>query len=135
MKKAYVKPLMQSEAFVPDEYVAACYNYTAEFYCRLGQQGSSDWNGGNHGNPCSTTIVDINGNFDMTGHETGIKEHINIYNINFCDGFELYPGMEKGTRIPCVTWQSRDGGVTYYHEGTGKITSAVAEIPGRPNHS
>lgn len=138
MKKAYVKPLMQSEAFVPDEYVAACYNYTAEFYCSYGEKypgkGSYDSHGMQHGNPCAVTKVEINGNFDMTGHETGGKEYITISSISFCDGFELSPDMQKGTYIPCVNWTSYDDG-TYYHHGTGRITSAVEEIPGRPNHS
>lgn len=134
MKKAYVKPLMESEAFVPNEYVAVCYNYTAEFYCSYGESSSNDPHGMPHGEPCAVTKVEINGNFDMTGHETGGKEYITISSISFCDGFELSPDMQKGTRIPCVNWTSYDDG-TYYHHGTGLITSAVAEIPGRPNHS
>ena len=80
------------------------------------------------------TKVEINGNFDMTGHETDGKEHITISSISFCDGFQLSPDMEKGTRIPCVDWISFDD-YFYHHHGTGIITSAVEEIPGRPNHS
>lgn len=142
MKKAYVKPLMQSEAFVPDEYVAACYNYTADFFCELGENyigegypsSSFDENGLQHGKPCSVTKVEINGNFDMTGHETGGKEYITISSISFCDGFQLSTDMKVGTFIPCVSWISVDD-AEYHHHGTGRITSAVAEIPGRPNHS
>ncbi|EGX26705.1 hypothetical protein BSEG_04595, partial [Phocaeicola dorei 5_1_36/D4] len=32
-KKKYIKPILESEVFIPQEYVASCYDYDALFYC------------------------------------------------------------------------------------------------------
>ena len=56
MKKDYQKPMLISEEFIPNEYVAACYNFKALFHCHYGENNTN-----NHGEPCATTYVDING--------------------------------------------------------------------------
>ena len=50
MKKAYVTPVMESEAFVANEYVAACYRIRCtggeEGYVDLAHEPTYDWNDG-----------------------------------------------------------------------------------------
>ena len=78
MKKDYQKPMLISEEFIPNEYVAACYNFKALFHCHYGENNTN-----NHGEPCATTYVDING-IHATGHEGTIEKWgIPILNINW----------------------------------------------------
>ena len=44
MKKDYQKPMLISEEFIPNEYVAACYNFKALFHCHYGENNTN-----NHG--------------------------------------------------------------------------------------
>ena len=37
-KKKYIKPILESEVFIPQEYVASCYDYDALFYCEKGKK-------------------------------------------------------------------------------------------------
>lgn len=46
MKKDYQKPMLISEEFIPNEYVAACYNFKALFHCHYGENNTN-----NHGKP------------------------------------------------------------------------------------
>lgn len=132
MKEKWTTPKTVIEEFTPNEYIASCYDYTAEFYCTLGknqQQG--------HGTPCAVTKAEIKGNYNAIGQETGNKTGNPIYDVNL-HGFNLdNPNIGVGTTIPYVTWTSEDpnGTGTYYHKGDGKFTSKVTQIPGRPNHS
>lgn len=132
MKEKWITPKTVIEEFTPNEYVASCYDYTAEFYCTLGkdhQQG--------HGDPCAVTKAEIKGNYNAIGEETGNKTGNPIYDVKLF-GIDLdNPSIGVGTTIPYVTWTSEDprGTGTYYHKGPGKFTSKVTQIPGRPNHS
>ncbi len=131
-KKSYVKPILNSEEFVPQSYVAACYDYNAIFRCYKGEKGI-DW----HGAPCATTIVEIKG-VNATGHESGAKTEVTIYDINLND-FDLSDeNVGVGTILPKIEWKSKDtvdGTGEYSHYGTGEITSAVLQDSTRPNHS
>lgn len=131
----YEKPALICEEFVPNEYVAACYDYTAQFYCDYGSNGSKDPQTGNlHGSPCAITKVDIQGQ-KATGTETGAKEGNPIFDINLFN-FDLSTA-HVNDMIGNVEWWSRDpnGTGNYYHKGSGKITSEVLQDPTRPNHS
>lgn len=135
MKKAYVKPQMESEAFIPDEYVAACYEFDAMFYCSYGEayphEGS--WEGSlQHGSPCAETTVHIDGNYRITGWEKDKPVQIDRGSVDL-NGFDLTTAHE-GSIIPFVEWTSFDKD-TYHHHGRGVITSEIETIPGRPNHS
>ena len=136
MKKAYVKPLMQSEAFVPDEYVAACYEFDAMFYCDLGAaypgEDSYESNGLRHGSPCAHTTVHIDGNYRITGKEDNKPVQIDRGSVDL-NGFDLTTAR-KGSVIPFVEWTSFDD-YRYHHHGYGEILSEIETIPGRPNHS
>lgn len=75
MKKDYQKPMLISEEFIPNEYVAACYNFKALFHCHYGENNTN-----NHGEPCATTYVDING-IHATGHEGTIENGVYLFSI------------------------------------------------------
>lgn len=130
-KRNYIKPILNSEAFVPCEYIAACYDFTAIFKCYKGQN-NLDW----HGAPCATTYVEIKG-VNSTGHESGSKVSVKIFDIDY-NGFNLSGNnVGVGTTIPNLEWKSTDtvdGTGTYQHYGTGEITSQVLQDPTRPNH-
>lgn len=136
MKKAYVKPSMESEAFVPQTYVAACYEFDAMFYCSLGSKypggGSYESNGLQHGSPCAETTVHIDGNYRISGWEHNKPVQIDRGSVDL-NGFDLTTAR-AGDRIPFVEWTSFDD-ATYHHHGYGLITSEIEELPGRPNHS
>lgn len=131
MKKDYQKPMLISEEFILNEYVAACYNFKALFHCHYGENNTN-----NHGEPCATTYVDING-IHATGHEGTIEKWgIPILNIDW-NGFDL-SDAKVGDKIRGIKWTSYDtvnNTGEYNHQGWGEIRSAVEEIPGRPNHS
>mgnify|MGYP007050111298 CR=1 FL=1 len=42
MKKDYQKPMLISEEFIPNEYVAACYNFKALFHCHYGENNTNN---------------------------------------------------------------------------------------------
>ena len=129
-KKKYIKPILESEVFIPQEYVASCYDYDALFYCEKGKKGQDG-----HGAPCATTTVEVRG-AQAQGWETGNKTGNSISNIDL-NGFNLNEELSIGTVIPSVKWISVDpnGTGTYYHSGSRKITSKITQIIGRPNHS
>lgn len=99
MKKDYQKPMLISEEFIPNEYVAACYNFKALFHCHYGENNTN-----NHGKPCATTYVDING-IHATGHEGTIEKWgIPILNIDW-NGFDL-SDAKVGDKIRGIKWTS-----------------------------
>src|SRR5699024_7884164 len=99
MKKDYQKPMLISEEFIPNEYVAACYNFKALFHCHYGENNTN-----NHGEPCATTYVDING-IHATGHEGTIEKWgIPILNIDW-NGFDL-SDAKVGDKIRGIKWTS-----------------------------
>ena len=81
-KKKYIKPILESEVFIPQEYVASCYDYDALFYCEKGKKGQDG-----HGAPCATTTVEVRG-AQAQGWETGNKTGNSISNIDL-NGFNL----------------------------------------------
>lgn len=130
MKKLYVKPVMECEAFVPNEFIAVCYNYEAMFHCSLGENHQES-----HGDPCANTYVEILDGV-ATGHESGSKWSVQIYDINF-GGYDISEA-EKGDIIRNIKWTSDDTvnhTGTYYHRGWCEITSQVAISQNNPNAS
>ncbi len=90
----------------------------------------------NHGKPCATTYVDING-IHATGHEGTIEKWgIPILNIDW-NGFDL-SDAKVGDKIRGIKWTSYDKIKTHLEiqsSRLGEIRSAVEEIPGLLNHS
>lgn len=121
-----------SEGFIPNEYVASCYTYSAELYCSKGKEGKE-----NHAAPCALTYATKISGSDGEGHEsTAEKWGITIDQVDV-KGFD-FSKAGMGDIIPSVTWRSYDSVHStgyYYHTGSGKITSAVLIDASRPNHS
>lgn len=131
MKKAYVKPLMESEAFVPNEYVANCYNYTGIFYCELGEKRQD-----NHGYPCSRVEVTILDG-EATGHEAGSeKANVWIYDVDY--GSNDISQAKKNDILYGISWWSDDivnHTGKYHHVGRAEILTQVAISSSKPNAS
>ena len=131
MKKAYVKPVMECEAFVPNEYIANCYNYTGIFHCKYGEDRVND-----HGYPCSRVEVTILDG-EATGHEAGQeKANVWIYGVDY--GRNDISQAENGDILQDISWWSDDivnHTGKYHHEGWAEITSQVAISPSKPNAS
>lgn len=151
--KNYVKPMMESEVFTPNEYVAACVTGTiqcaipgASAYTVGDGTGARNFNsfvhsmaqerwpgsvpsadGKDHG-ICgeSTTINFSDSNGIGSGYEMnhGVLDTSRpIYNIS---GYDLAEGTYN------VTWQSSNGFQEYNHYGTLNIVNIDDS---RPNHS
>lgn len=151
--KNYVKPMMESEVFTPNEYVAACVtgtiqcaipgrspyrvndgtdsrNFSRNIYLGLGFSWDGPrirYDGRDHG-ICgeSTTINFSDSNGTGSGYEMnhGVLDTSRpIYNIS---GYDLAEGTYN------VTWQSNNGSQEYNHYGTLNIVNIDDS---RPNHS
>lgn len=130
-KKGYVKPIIATEEFVPQEYVAACVGEYGETQYQLACQATSyPWS--QHidcKSPDAYTItIDRNGyitsiwerpndsgNFDEGGYASNIK-------INGQDS-SGYPLTDKNA-IYNITWTT-DVGYDMQHTGTIKLSTAI----------
>ena len=149
--KNYVRPMMESEAFAANEYIAACVTGTIQ--CGYpGHRGSwwggrgtvgdpnifddyygdesgwyTDQYGMQHGVCGNDATISFNGNTG-TGYEVvngRVDKNRPIYGIS---GFDLTEGTYTG-----VTWTSRDGDSPEYHH-VGRLVITNID-PTRPNHS
>lgn len=156
MKKEYVKPMMESETFTSNDYVAACYTLSAKLYCAIPGKSINyvndgiivgKWNGDNgvwHGGPCATntaeTLTGINGSF--VGTESGGNGLTDCTIGESVSGLDAYVTSNIGTVANDInagyykaSWTSKDSsGLIYKHYGIAQITSALTK-PGYPNHS
>ena len=135
MKRTYNKPVLNSETFVPNNYVAACFTYRANLVCDLGQwhktndcekmpQNSRqcyESNGAHHGAPCAESTVTVtvrDGKTTLSGTEGANKTHITLESVNI-------PGVDQvsavGETFENCNWVSTDGG-RYNHTGDGVVT-------------
>lgn len=152
MKRVYESPRACAEMFMPNEYVAACYDYKAELYCAIPgrsmsyvndgkntQQGPLD--GHDHGGPCtsnnSCNIAGSTGMENSTGHAisnikigqrvSGLGSRVSV-NIGSLSG-ELTDGYYK------ASWTNYDdAGLDYNHYGIAQVSGVLSD-PSRPNHS
>ena len=135
MKRTYNKPVLNSETFVPNNYVAACFTYRANLVCNLGQwhknnncerlpqnqRGCYESNGAHHGAPCAESTVTVtvrDGKTTLSGTEGANKTHITLESVNI-------PGVNEvdhvGQTFTDCNWVSTDGG-KYNHTGNGEVT-------------
>ena len=109
-KKAYVKPVMESETFVPQTYVAACGDSGTiyKFKCNAG----SRWKNYNvylaDGTPYATSGRDYGGcSVDYDSYHPCNDEHWADSDSGFLDGY-MYEqnrrGQNTGSRINVVIW-------------------------------
>lgn len=131
MKKAYVKPLMESEAFVPDEYVAVCLTlYCAipgrsPYVCHDGTTTRVGEDGLDHGAPCANgSYYNPERQYEM--EQPGSKVYSVFVNGISIDANTNYSQFKEGVEYP-ATWIS-DNGLQYKHRG-------VATVDQTSNHS
>lgn len=135
-KKVYQKPLLMSEDFVPQEYVAACW--TLE--CKQGTTGDEvtksdrydiESNGHyymDHSGSCSSAVNNViaNNNGVITVRENNSEQGwLDCTVVSPASWTDVTPNME-------VRWTTTDrfGTKTWTHKGT-----AGALMPGHPNMS
>lgn len=146
--KDYVRPMMESEAFTANEYIAACVTGTIQCgypghdywwentvgkpnifddYFGEGTGWYTDRDGLQHGVCGNNATISFNGDTG-TGYEVvngRVDKNRPIYDIS---GFNLTEGTYTG-----VTWTSRDGNSPEYHH-VGRLIITNID-PTRPNHS
>lgn len=150
-KRNYVKPLLNSEEFVPQTYVAACYDFTAHLMCAIPGTSESQVNDGtdarnNHGLCANEAVVDIKGStgYEVSNGKINYSRPISGLTIgaeivdggSFSSDIGSNSGLENGKNY-YAKWTSTDNENhtgSYSHYGQAYVTG-VMEIPGRPNHS
>lgn len=141
-KRNYVKPILNSEAFVPSEYIAVCYKLSCNTSYANSQEtvrpyGGHSTGSGKCGDPDSHTI-----NTTRDGIITGVYEnHYDEYNGNIrLDAYEAESLIGKNIHDLAkqdgyVTWTTYldlskwNLGDNYYHH-YGKVTKDKSK-----NHS
>lgn len=114
-KRFWMPPCTEVERFVPNQYVAACVNYSAVLECTYGKNKQNY-----HGEPCSETTLtsyreNKDGSISYAGHEKATTDNPNKGSI-VVEGLKVtsQQPMQLGSS---VTWTTYDGG-TYTHTGT-----------------
>lgn len=141
MRKNYVKPILNSEEFVSQEYVAACY----KLICTAPNEKASSSDKGYWGTLYHTTggCKDPNGEAQSlvvnNNKLEGIYEAKHSVGSGFAGGWakniivtDNYPNTLVGETVQWETegTSNADKGEIYHH--TGIIT---LELSSRPNHS
>ena len=110
MKKAYLKPSMESEAFVPNTYVAACGDSgaTYTFVCDAGWTGltgSTVYTNGADGIPETDDDVNLGGY-----SKCGATHQASVYD-DFIEGYlrKNVLGVPAGPRQDVIIWRGPDG--------------------------
>lgn len=127
MKKAYVKPLMESETFVPNDYVAVCFT----LWCTLPgrnpntQDGDYPWytehgNGAQHGVCANGANFNPNNRYEIE-HPTAYVDNVIINGMRIDDPNATYDNLEDGKTYHNATWYSHLDGVVYHHRGDAQM--------------
>lgn len=157
IKKTYGTPIMETEQFIPNDYIAACAQYTIKLTCidpaNTGRRGdnvetikadqtnklSGDHNVGWGGN-CTTTITEFtssekgkgfyNGDLQVGG--TSLSYYADIRNYlaekNEWSGNNV---PQVGYKYGVATWSTVNGNVTYYHRGYLTFTKITGQSANR----
>lgn len=155
MKRRYESPVALEEKFIANEYVAACYDYTAKLHCAIpgqsvnycddGTGNGIDYKGLWHGSPC-----DVSSSFKVIGTtgygatETGNKQGNGITEIKIgasvsnIKGVYVNSNIGQNTKMENgyykATWVSYENTTKYEHYGIAEVSGAQTK-PGHPNHS
>lgn len=127
MKKAYVKPQMESEAFVPDEYVAVCLT----LWCTLPgwnpdtQDGEYPYykepgTGLEHGYCANGSYYNPNRQYEMD-QPSAYVNNVVVNGIRIDSPDANYDALQDGLTYHNATWQSHLDGNTYSHRGDAVI--------------
>ena len=143
-KKIYNKPMLMSEAFLPNQYVAACFSLTCEFGAGAGDgmvSGECTTSGGGNNRPgnrpgnnnyndvhqkqyCGTAgnqAIVVDGRLDNLENLTAaeVMSQIRVVEINSSNnGSDLLctiTGYDVDTKT--VHWQNGYDGMTFCHRG------------------
>ena len=152
-KRNYVKPVLNSETFVPQTYVAACYDFTAHLICAIPGRSAYNVNDGtttrnDHGLCANEAVVNIKGSTGYEVEDGMINTNRPISGLTigaeiaagtttgFSSNIGSNSGLENG-KYYRAKWTSTDNENhtgSYSHYGRAYVTGVI-EIPGRPNHS
>lgn len=157
IKKMYDTPTMEIEQFVPNDYIAACAQYSIKLTCidpansgrtsdtvetiKVTQQNklSGDHNVGWGGN-CTTTIN------EFTSSETGGGTYLgdlmvgDTYLSYYADirNYLVNKTAYSGTSAPSTdqkysvaTWSTKNGNITYKHRGYLTFTKITGQSANR----
>lgn len=109
-KRVYIKPVLESETFVPQNYIAACGdteygNYL--FECNAGSRKNSYNVFFNNGTPYASSNNNDEWYAPFTGYHPCHEKHEAATNSEFIDGY-MYKqdrwGDNTGTRINVIIW-------------------------------
>lgn len=109
-KRAYSKPILESETFVPQNYIAACGdteygNYL--FECNAGLENTSYNVFFNDGTPYASSNGDDEWYAPFTGYHPCYEKHEAATNSEFLNGY-MYKqdrrGNNSGSRINVIIW-------------------------------
>ena len=117
MKKAYVKPSMESEAFVPNTYVAACGDSGVTYYfeCNAGEPyrywqpglfGGGRWVTDDHPYRVVVNGQEIASNYGPC-NATHIAESDGDFSLGYIDNTHT----PENENIPVVVWRNWEGGI------------------------
>lgn len=116
-KKIYQKPILTSECFVPNEYIATCWTIA----CTQGKYGDDNMD---HSGSCSiaqnNVISDNNGQITVRENSSD-QGWLPCYLKNPSSWIQVQPGMQ----IEWWTYAANQDGRTWKHKGTvGAVNSA-----------
>lgn len=154
-KKNWGSTKIDIQTFVPQEYVAACFEYEAELNCDFGSfhkentasnhRGTGCWPtsgtfAGHHGAPCADSYVRVvvqNGVATYSGYESRQSSTTHTFNPLTNVYIPNIETLQLNSIIEGATWGSydEDNHTGVNHKGNGRVTSWKMTWTGHPNHS
>ena len=117
-KRMYIKPVLESETFVPQNYIAACgdLNKVYKFKCDAG------------GGVSGSVYLETNGKEGLQTGWGGGDQYLSGYHAcgstheakttdDFLDGYYVTSSLFGGTKVtPVIVWRGPDNDNTHYTE-------------------
>ena len=135
-KRNYVKPLLNSEEFVPQTYVAGCQPTNGEltYYISCAKKGGFPYHNPNYcGSPTAYEIT-INDEYKITklyeNPHTGFSKGDDAYDIQVngktYTSVPTEPICTDPNKPVTIGWKTKDDlGFTYNHQGTITLSQAT----------
>lgn len=117
-KRAYIKPALESEIFVPQNYIAACgdLNKVYKFKCDAGDGKSGDVYLETNGKPGLQTGW-RGGDQYLSGYHACGSTHEAKTTDDFLDGYYVTSSLFGGTKVtPVIVWRGPDNDNTHCTE-------------------
>ena len=135
-KRNYVKPILNSEAFIPQTYVAACQPTNGEltYYISCGKRGGWPYHNPNYCGSSTAYQITINDEYEITklyeSPHPGFSEGDDAFGIEV--NGNTYESVPTGPictdpDVPVtIIWKTKDDyGITYTHQGTITLNQAT----------